>query len=319
MTLRTKKPQRAQGTESPTVRQTQRVPLLHNSAFVLGPRSNAQWLHGVRADKRPAQQKSDEELSYGGERISITFRQIGTFADEKQRKIWGQGARRKSKATAGTVPRGNVAEVEAMVAAFGKENHQLDFDWDAEYGQGFDVINLVNDKPKLSLCENEVANLRVQLYLAEKVIPYTTILREESPSPRPPRTRFQPWTHGLSNTQTQSSKISTKMQPGPKATSQFYSTSTASTLPDTSRCVTTASPSRFCARVHANNAVQRTSVPLARVAGRFTSRRSITGDAFASAAAFERWHRLLWNDPVIRIHRCNENVGRLCGGSPVYR
>ena len=201
MTLRTKKSQRAQGAESPVVRQTQRVPMPHNSAFVLGPRSNSHWLHGVRADKRPAQQKSDEERSYGGERISITFRHIGTFMDEKQRKIWGQGARNRTRATAGTIPRGNTAEVEAMVVAFGKENHQPDFDWDAEYGQGFDVVNLVNDKPKLSLCQNEVANLRVQLYLAEKAIPYTIIQQEESASPKPPRTRFQPWTHGLSNTQ----------------------------------------------------------------------------------------------------------------------
>lgn len=204
MTLRTKKPKRAHGTESPAVRQTQRIPMPHNSAFVLGPESNAHWLHGVRADKRPTQQKSEEERSYGGERISITFRHIGTFMDEKQRKIWGQGARQKSKATAGSIPRGDTSEMEAMIVAFGRENHRPDFDWSTEYGQGFNVINLVNNTAKLSLCEDPVANLRVQLYLAEKDIPYTLKPCDKSPSSepvKPVKTRFHPWTHGLSNTQ----------------------------------------------------------------------------------------------------------------------
>lgn len=175
----------------------------HNSAFILGPKSNAQWLHGVRADKRPTQQKTEEEISYGGERISITFRHIGTFMEEDKRKIWGQGARSKTRATAGTIPRGGTAEMEAMVQAFGKENHQSDFDWDAHYGKGFDVINLINDKAKLSLCRDTIANLRVQLSLSEKAIPYTLIQqsRPRSPENQGSKIPFQPWTHGLSNTQ----------------------------------------------------------------------------------------------------------------------
>ena len=146
MTLRTKKPKRA--FDAPVTeeqRQLQRITLPHNSAFILGPQTNAQWLHGVRADKRPEHQKADEEMSYGGERISLTFRNIGTFMSARRKRIWGQGAKSKAKATAGKIRHDDPAEMEAMIVAFGKENHQSDFDWDAEYGRGFDVVNLTND------------------------------------------------------------------------------------------------------------------------------------------------------------------------------
>lgn len=144
MTLRTKKvKQDPDSIEPEEERQTQRIPLPHNSAFVLGPESNKQWLHGVRADKRPEKQKSEDERSYEGARISLTFRDIGTFMSADQKKIWGQGAQSKDKATAGDVTRNDPDEMEAMIRAFGKENHQPDFDWDEQYGNGFDVLNLV--------------------------------------------------------------------------------------------------------------------------------------------------------------------------------
>lgn len=146
MTLRTKKLKKTHdAVDAEDSRQTQRIPLPHNSAFVMGPQTNAHWLHGLRADKRLEQHKGVEEKSYKGERISITFRQIGTFMNERQRNIWGQGAKGKTKATAGHIPGGDVAQMEAMIFAFGKENHRPDFDWDAEYGQGFDVVDLVED------------------------------------------------------------------------------------------------------------------------------------------------------------------------------
>lgn len=210
MTLRTKKSKRASGVDSPTTsRQTQKIPMPHNSVFVLGSNTNMHWLHGVRADKRPIQQKSEEEMSFGGERISLTFRQIGTFTNSNHKKIWGQGARKKSPTSAGRVRTGDDEEMEAMVMAFGKENHQSDFDWQAEYGQGFDVINLLSAaKPKLSLCRHKIANLRVQLSLLEKNLPYdvvedknnnkpTATHNEESSEQR--RHRSLPWSHGLSN------------------------------------------------------------------------------------------------------------------------
>lgn len=204
MTLRTKKPRPGKVTESPnSSRQSQRIPMPHNSAFVLGPETNMHWLHGVRADKRPQQQKLNEERSFGGERISITFRQIGSFMDLSTQTIWGAGAKQKSKANAGKIFANDDAEMEAMIIAFGKENHQSDFDWEREYGQGFDVINLASEKCKLVLCDDKVANLRVRLLLSEKGVQY--LLSERTAAPpvesKTSKYKFHPWNHGLSNTQ----------------------------------------------------------------------------------------------------------------------
>ena len=204
MTLRTKKPKDERAAEKSKVsRQTQRVTMPHNSVFVLGPKTNMQWLHGVRADKRPAEQLAAEEKAFGGARISITFRQIGTFMNEVEETIWGQGASGKTRATAHRIRKGENAEIEAMIIAFGKENHESDFDWDAEYGQGFDVVNLIPDRTQLFLCNDGIANLRIELSLREKGVPYK--LAQRSPS-QPTKARHQryksnPSTHSLSNTQ----------------------------------------------------------------------------------------------------------------------
>ena len=143
----------------------------HNSIFVLGPETNKRWLHGIRADKRRQEEKSREEKSFGGERISITFRQIGTFTCHDNRTIWGQGARSKTQATAGIISTTNSGEMDAMIKAFGKENQQVDFDWDQEYGSGFDVVNLISTVPQLYLCNDEIANLRVKLSLLKHGVP----------------------------------------------------------------------------------------------------------------------------------------------------
>ncbi|KAL8711397.1 MAG: hypothetical protein Q9225_007133 [Loekoesia sp. 1 TL-2023] len=205
MTLRTKRSKHASGVDSPNAsRQTQRIPMPHNSVFVLGPETNMQWLHGVRADKRPTQLKSEDEQAFGGQRISLTFRQIGTFTDQKHKRIWGQGARKKSRSSAGWVEACSSAEIEAMLIAFGKENHQTNFDWQAEYGMGFDAIDLVSTaQPKLVLCHNKVANFRVQLSLLEKKVPYAveekTDRSEKPDASQKARHQSSPWFHGLSN------------------------------------------------------------------------------------------------------------------------
>lgn len=201
MTLRTKKSKH--GTDSPSMRQTQRIKMPHNSIFVLGPQTNKEWLHGVRADKRPAVEKTGEEKAFEGERISITFRQIGTFMNKKEKTIWGSGAKSKSRQRAGRISTRDNAQMEAMIIAFGKENHDADFDWDGGYGGGFNVVNLVNDQAKLVLCNDPVANLRVQLSLCEKSVSCAVTQRGKSPSPEPQdfQTRFHPWMHGLSNSE----------------------------------------------------------------------------------------------------------------------
>ena len=173
----------------------------HESIFVLGPQTNKEWLHGVRADKRSAREKVDEEIAFGGERISITFRQIGTFMNQKQKTIWGSGAKSKSREKAGKISTKDHAQMEAMINAFGKENHDSDFDWKVGYGGGFNVVNLVHEPAQLILCSDSVANLRVQLSLCEKSISFTSTQKERSPPPEPEdfKTRFNPWMHGLSN------------------------------------------------------------------------------------------------------------------------
>lgn len=176
MTLRTKKAAKDYSTtpstsEGPvtqiTPRETQRIVLPHNSMFVLGQDTNMQWLHGVRPDKRPSSEKSSAELAFSGERISLTFRHIGTSLNNRSGLIWGQGGRSKSKSRAGKILNGESKEAESMIRAFGKENHQSDFNWEAEYGNGFDVLNFVTPAPKLFISNDHIANVRVELCLAQ--------------------------------------------------------------------------------------------------------------------------------------------------------
>ena len=195
MTLRTKRGIYSQSTDNTSLRQAQRIKLPHNSVFVLGPQTNRAWLHGVRADKRPTQEKTEEELSFGGERISITFRQIGTFMHEKGGRIWGSGAKSKTKAKAGRFSNSE-SEIEKIISAFGKENRDPDFDWEAHYGSGFDVVDLVNRSAKLSLCSDPVANLRTKLALSYKSVPHETVRTQVK---NKSNFRHTPWTHGLSN------------------------------------------------------------------------------------------------------------------------
>jgi len=86
-----------------TPRLAQRIPLPHNSMFVMGLETNAKWLHGINHDNRPLNTKSPEERVKGGGRISLTFRHIGTFLNKDESLIWGQGAKGKTKEQAGPV------------------------------------------------------------------------------------------------------------------------------------------------------------------------------------------------------------------------
>ena len=163
MTLRTKKDITAAGGEqganaehAPDVdgnaaarRTTQRIPLPHNSLFVMGLATNSRWMHSVHTDKRP---ENTKDLAERGPRISLTFRHIGTFLttpssptgqeheQQEQQLIFGQGATGKTRAEARPVVHGGEA-AERLLAAFGAENHQSEFDWEKAYGEGFDVLH----------------------------------------------------------------------------------------------------------------------------------------------------------------------------------
>ncbi|RDB21861.1 DNA oxidative demethylase ALKBH2 [Hypsizygus marmoreus] len=124
----------------PSTRVSQRIPLPHNSMFVMGPETNAKWLHGINHDNRPLSTKTEAEQLQGGERISLTFRHIGTFLSADESKIYGQGAKGKTKETARPVVNGGKEGLK-LIRAFGEENQRSDFDWDANYGEGFDVLH----------------------------------------------------------------------------------------------------------------------------------------------------------------------------------
>jgi len=150
MTLKTKKDSPhggdddGDGEQQRPPRLTQRVPLPHNSLFVMDLQTNARWMHSVHTDKRPDGTKDPAER---GARISLTFRRIGTFltpapeqTPEHPQRIYGQGATGKTRAEARPVVQGG-AQAERLLAAFGAENHQSVFDWDGAYGEGFDVLH----------------------------------------------------------------------------------------------------------------------------------------------------------------------------------
>ncbi|KAJ5549474.1 hypothetical protein N7513_006708 [Penicillium frequentans] len=172
MILRTKtSSERKNETESG--RTTQRVPLPHQSLFILGQKTNMRWLHGIRPDKRQENTKAPEEQAYGGERISLTFRHIGTYLHPTTNLIWGQGAVGKSRDTARPVIHGNPEETEQMIRAFGQENRLSEFSWDAVYGGGFDVVNFVTaSSAQLIMSGDSVADLRVRLGLGENGLRY---------------------------------------------------------------------------------------------------------------------------------------------------
>ncbi|KAJ6202191.1 hypothetical protein J3E72DRAFT_234622 [Bipolaris maydis] len=183
MRIRRKKPQSKKDetlVEDSAVaqRETQRVPLPHNSMFVLGLESNKKWLHAIQPDKRLASERSEAETSHNGIRISLTFRNIGTFLDAKESTIWGQGATAREQRDAADVINGDEEEAKRVITAFSRENHDPDFDWDEWYGDGFDTLHLQTppkDTPLLFASNNPIETRQAQIALAECKIHYSLL------------------------------------------------------------------------------------------------------------------------------------------------
>ncbi|TKA59251.1 hypothetical protein B0A49_12399 [Cryomyces minteri] len=185
-------------------RQTHRVPMPHNSMFVLGPETNMRWLHGINADRRRLEERSEVELAYEGMRISLTFRHIGTFLNADESLIWGQGATGKSREVAAGTVSGDDAKTDAMINAFGTENHSSDFDWNATYGAGFDVLHFRAPPPILPiffLSGDLVEDTSVLMYLEELGI------RHERKHPPPPPTDPGHKIHPLAPAATQADQL----------------------------------------------------------------------------------------------------------------
>jgi len=121
-----------------------RIPLPHNSLFVLGQEANRSFTHAIKQDRRSLSEKSIEELAYGGNRVSLTFRNVGTFLTPSGR-LYGQGARCKTKEDLALFPvidsdDYRAKEADRMIERFGVENRSCFFDWEELYGAGFDVL-----------------------------------------------------------------------------------------------------------------------------------------------------------------------------------
>lgn len=166
----------------PVKRQTTRCPMHHNSLIKMGLMTNEKWLHGIKPDKRPQVEKTAAELAWNGMRISLTFRYIATFlspspapdissASSSEPLIWGQGAVSKTREHARPVVNGQTHEAIAMLRAFGRENNSPDFDWEASYGGGFDVLHM-KAAPRYFGCGDVIVDGRVRIMLAECGVKY---------------------------------------------------------------------------------------------------------------------------------------------------
>ena len=145
MRIRTKRGSARGGDTAETAappRTTYRVPLPHNSMITMSLPTNAEYLHAVNWDRRPACELVEAEKAFGGQRISLTFRHVGTFLSEDSTTIWGQGAVGKSKATARPVINADPIESQKLVNAFGAENGASSINWEEIYGKGSDVLHL---------------------------------------------------------------------------------------------------------------------------------------------------------------------------------
>lgn len=107
-----------------TTFEQQKIKLPHNSILMFGLNTNMKWTHGV-----------PKEADVHDERISIVFRDIATF-ETKDGDIIGQG----SKKISGSLVDEKEEQLKLKMS-FHNENSQADFDWNAEYGDGFNVYD----------------------------------------------------------------------------------------------------------------------------------------------------------------------------------
>jgi alkylated DNA repair dioxygenase AlkB len=102
----------------------------HNSAVVIGPLTNARWLHSV------ARMRKDQR----NRRISLVFRSIATFCQEKDNGkvfLYGQGVPTNGVLIDLNDTDSQHNERKKMFIAFREENRcGTNFDWDRVYGKG---------------------------------------------------------------------------------------------------------------------------------------------------------------------------------------
>jgi alkylated DNA repair dioxygenase AlkB len=119
----------------------QRVRLVHNSLFILGPESNKHFVHGIKANNRIDSMKQPDELLYNKQRISLTFRTIGTYKSDTidintneiiHTKLVGQGAPTNNR-----TDKSDDNDIQRLYESFSIENRSSDYNWNDLYGKGF--------------------------------------------------------------------------------------------------------------------------------------------------------------------------------------
>lgn len=139
--------------KSKTTDEKHHIGLQNNSLFVLGLETNAKYYHLIKQDKRMPSEKLAEELINSGQRISFTFRSIGTWLNPDG-KLEGLGASKTNctdnidnntniqihqhKIDSTTDPK--LIEQIEMIKAFGHENKGTVCDRNLYYPNGFSVI-----------------------------------------------------------------------------------------------------------------------------------------------------------------------------------
>ncbi|CAF1150138.1 unnamed protein product [Adineta ricciae] len=120
----------------------QRFKLPHNSLFILGWKTNREWLHSIKQDNRADMDKDADELAFSSQRISLTLRTIATFRNRRTGELHGQGARNKTLEEIHRDQTMDTNDEQNMLMAFSAENKQSsEFDWNQQYGDGFNALN----------------------------------------------------------------------------------------------------------------------------------------------------------------------------------
>ncbi|CAF4974836.1 unnamed protein product, partial [Rotaria sp. Silwood1] len=138
----------------------QRFKLPHNSLFIMGWKTNREWFHSIKQDKRLDMDKDSDELAFSSQRISLTLRTIATFRNRRTGQLYGQGAKNKTVKQI-SEHTSNESDEQDMLMAFTAENQQSsDFDWNHYYGNGFDALNF--KFPTLNLLRSDQSTLTIE-------------------------------------------------------------------------------------------------------------------------------------------------------------
>ena len=90
--------------------------------------------------------------------LGKTERYIGTWLIKSDQILWGQGGKIKTKEEISNykhTENDDEKELKEMIIAFGNENHQVDFNWQQQYGNGFSVIDNKSLNSKTTISNDE--------------------------------------------------------------------------------------------------------------------------------------------------------------------